>query len=88
MESSQRGALGLVRLVAAGIMLIGVLDGGTYLTQYVTPYFERHLHPELQQSLPPLKIWRLALDAIPVIVGLVILIKAKVVAEWLSDVIE
>ena len=88
MESSQRGALGLVRLVAVCIMLVGILDAGTYLTQYVTPYFERHQHLELSQPIAPLHIWRLVLDTLPVIIGIVILVKAKAVAEWLADMIE
>lgn len=87
MESSQRGALSLVRLVAIGIILIGLLDGGLYLTQYVMPYFQRHQH--LQNQHPePLNILRLALDSLPLIIGIVILIKAKAVAEWVEDLIQ
>ncbi len=87
MESSQRGALALVRLVAACIILIGILDAGMYLTQFVIPYFERQQHLQPQPTAP-LKIWRLALDAIPVIAGIVMLIRARAIAEWLADIIE
>jgi hypothetical protein len=81
MESSQRGALALVRLVAVCIILVGVMDAGMYLTQYVAPIFKH-------QPPAPLSIFRLTLDAIPLIVGIVILVKAKAVAEWLADMIE
>jgi len=87
MESSQRGALGLVRLVAFCLIVIGILDGGMYLTQYLAPNFVPG-HQTQHQQLAPLKIWRLALDALPVIAGIIILIKAKAIAEWLADMIE
>jgi hypothetical protein len=84
MESSQRGALPLVRLVAAGIILVGVLDGGLYLTQYLMQF--QHHDPNLHPA--PLNILRLVLDSIPMIIGIVILIKSKAVAEWVADMIE
>lgn len=84
MESSQRGALGLVRLVALCLIVIGILDAGVCLTQYLAPNFLPQNHVPHQ----PLKIWRLVLDSIPVIAGIVILIKARAIAEWLADLIE
>ena len=88
MESSQRGALALVRLVAACTILIGLMDAGMYLTQYLTPIFAQTHHLQSSQSPAPLNILRLVLDAIPLIVGIDILVKAKAVAEWLADMIE
>ena len=87
MDSSERGALGLVRLVAVGIIMIGLLDGGMYFTQYLMPYAAGQ-HRDPNQHLPPINILRVLLDSIPVIAGIVILIKAKAVAEWLSDWIQ
>lgn len=87
MESSQRGALALVRLVAGCIIILGLLDAGVCLTQYVIPYSELHQHAQSGRPAP-LNIFRLVLDSIPVILGIVILIKAKAVADWLSDVIQ
>jgi hypothetical protein len=81
MDSSERGALGLVRLVAGCIILAGVLDGGLYLTQYFS-----HLAPH--QTRLPLNIFRLVLDSLPIIIGIVMLIKAKAIAEWLADMIQ
>lgn len=84
MESSQRGALALVRLVALCLIILGILDAGMYLTQYLAPDFLPQNHAPHQ----PLKIWRLALDSVPIIAGIVMLIKAKAIAEWLADLIE
>jgi hypothetical protein len=87
MESSERGALGLVRLVAICIIVIGLLDGGMYFTQYLMPYATTG-HRDPNQHLPPLNILRVILDSIPVIAGVVMLIKARAIAEWLQDWIQ
>lgn len=84
MESSQRGALSLVRLVACCIILIGLLDGGLYLTQYMMQF----QHHGQSQHAAPLNILRLAIDSIPIIIGIVILIKSHAVAEWVADLIQ
>jgi hypothetical protein len=86
MESSERGALGLVRIVAGCITVVGLLDGGMYFTQYLLPYATQH--HAANQHLPPLDIPRIILDSIPVIVGVVMFIKAKTIAEWVSDWVE
>ena len=86
MESSERGALGLVRIVALCIIVIGLLDGGIYFTQYLMPY--SGMHPVANQHLPPINILRVIMDSIPIVAGIVILIKAKAIAEWLSDWIQ
>jgi hypothetical protein len=86
MESEQRGALGLVRILAGCIILVGLLDAGIYFTQYLMPYSVSHQdqHPHL----PPVNILRVILDSLPIIAGIVMLIKARAIAEWLSDWIE
>jgi hypothetical protein len=84
MESSQRGALGLVRLVAGCCIVVGLLDAGLYFTQYLH-LFSTPGHPV---SRPPLNILRLLLDSVPIIIGIVIFIKARAIAEWVSDLIE
>lgn len=87
MQSEQRGALGLVRLVGGFIILIGLLDAGIYFTQYLMPYAGIS-HRAPNQHLPPLDIPRVILDSIPLIAGTVIVIKAKAIAEWVSDWID
>ena len=85
MESSQRGALGLVRLIALCIIVIGLLDGGMYVTQYLAHnYGPGHR----AQQHAPVNILRLAFDSLPIVAGIVMLIKAKAIAEWLADLIE
>lgn len=87
MESPERGALGLVRLLAICLIALGLLDAAMYFTQYLTPYLNAHAHHEAQPAAP-LNIFRVILDAIPIIAGIVALIKAKAIAEWLSDLIQ
>ncbi|HEV2319272.1 MAG TPA: hypothetical protein VGV18_05950 [Verrucomicrobiae bacterium] len=86
MESEQRGALGLVRLVAGCIILVGLLDAGMYFTQYLMPYTVPH--QDQRPHLPPVNVVRVILDSLPVIAGIVIFVKARTIAEWLSDWIE
>lgn len=84
MESSQRGALGLVRFIAICVIVVGLLDAGLYFTEYLHP-FSSPAHNEPRQ---PLNVLRVILDSLPVIAGIVILIKAKAIAEWVADLIE
>jgi uncharacterized membrane protein YidH (DUF202 family) len=84
MESSQRGALGLVRLIALCLIVIGILDAGLYFTQYLHLFTAQANHEPRQ----PLNVLRVVLDSLPVIAGIVILIKSKAIAEWVADLIE
>lgn len=84
MESSQRGALGLVRLIACCLIVLGVLDAGLYFTEYLH-VFSSSGHKEPSQ---PLNVLRLIFDSLPIIAGVVVFIKSRAIAEWLSDLIE
>jgi hypothetical protein len=77
MESTQRGALSLVRLVAVCLIVVGLLDVGLYLTKCFAPH-----HRE------PVNYLTVFIDFIPGLVGIVALIKAKAIAEWVSDMME
>jgi len=77
MDASQRGALLLVRLVAAGVMVIGLLDVGLYLTKCFMP------KPPL-----PVEVRPIIVNSIPLVIGIVILIKAKAIANWIDDKLE
>jgi hypothetical protein len=77
MDAPLRGALNFVRLVAACFMVVGLLDTGLYLTQCFEPK-----HPAPVKALP------IVLNSIPFVIGVVILIKAKAVANWISDKLE
>ena len=77
MESSQRAALSLVRLVALCLIAIGLLDVCLYLTKCLEPH-----------QRVPINYLHAILDFIPGFIGIVILIKAKALARWLEDIIE
>lgn len=64
----------LVRLVAGCIMVIGLLEVGLYLTKCLIPK-------------PPLRVevFPLVINSIPLVVGVIILFKAKAIAGWVSD---
>jgi hypothetical protein len=72
MDSPERGALMLVRIVAAAFIGWAVVDGGLY-------FAVKH-HKNLPVQFLPLLV-----KALPLIIGVVILIKAKALAQWLSD---
>ena len=58
-------------------MVVGLLDTGLYLTQCFEPK-----HPA------PVKILPIAFNSIPFVIGVVILAKAKAIANWISDKLE
>ena len=64
----------LVRLIAGGVMVIGLLEVGLYLTKCFIP------KPPL-----PVEILPLVVDSIPLVIGVVILIRARAIAAWISD---
>ncbi len=66
-----------VRLVAGCFMVIGLLDTGLYLTQCFEPK-----HPA------PVKVLPMVLNSIPFLIGVAVLIKAKAIAQWISDKLE
>ena len=67
----------LVRLVAGCVMVIGLLDVGLYFTKCLIP-----------KPPVPVKIFPIVLNSIPVVIGIAILIKAKAMANWISDKLE
>jgi len=77
MDAPLRGALNFVRLVAACLMVLGLLDTGLYLGQCFEPK-----HPS------PVKILPIVLNSIPFVIGVVILIRAKAAAQWINDKLE
>jgi len=77
MDAPHRGALMLVRFVAGCVMVIGLLEVGLYLTKCFIPK-------------PPLsvKVLPLVVNSTPLVIGVVILIKAKAIAAWIADKLE
>jgi tryptophan-rich sensory protein len=72
MDVPERGALMLVRVVAACLMGMSVVELGLYAAEYKF----RHT---------PVNILFSALWIILFLVGVIVLIKAKAIAEWISD---
>jgi hypothetical protein len=75
MEAPERGALMLVRFVAAAMMGWTVVDLALYWV------LSQHDHTALG-FLPCL------LKSIPFVFGVVLLIKAKTVAQWISNLLD
>jgi len=77
MESPERGALTLVRLVGVILVIVAALDLGLY-------WFKCH-SPKNPQ---PVEIIPLILNASPALVGFVVLFKARAIAEWISNALD
>lgn len=77
MDAPDRGALTLVRLIGVMTVVMSLLELGLYLVNCYNP---RHPVP-----VQPLEV---ALWAIPVVVGIVILIRAKALAEWVARLLD
>jgi hypothetical protein len=72
MDAPDRGALMLVRFIAAALIGWTVVDLALYWV------IAQHNHTALE-------IFPCILKSIPGVAGVVILIKAKAVAEWISN---
>ncbi len=72
MDAPDRGALMLVRFVAAALIGWTVVDLALYWVI-------------AQHNRTPLEIFPCVLKSIPAVAGIVILIKAKAIAEWISN---
>ncbi len=62
----------LVRFVAIGLIGLSLLDAGLYGG-------ECHVHHE------PIQLFKLSLRFIPFLLGVVVLVRARAVAEWISN---
>jgi hypothetical protein len=72
MDSPERGALMLVRFIAAALI------GWAALNEVLYYVVQNHNHL-------PLGIFPCVVKAFPFVAGVVILVKSKSLAEWLSD---
>jgi hypothetical protein len=72
MDAPERGALMLVRFVAATLVGWTVVEFALYWV--VSQHYNT-----------PMRIFPCILKSVPAVLGIVILIKAKAVAEWISD---
>jgi hypothetical protein len=95
MDLPLQGALSFVRLVAACCMVVGLLDTGMYVTKCLLPkqpvpvLQPNNFKPAVQtEHTAPVKISPIAVNSIPFVAGVVILIRAKAIANWISDKLE
>jgi hypothetical protein len=72
MDEPDRGALMLVRFIAVALIGVSVVE----IALYWVVSSSRHI---------PMETLPCVLKSIPAVLGLVILIKARVIAEWISN---
>jgi hypothetical protein len=72
MDAPDRGALMLVRFIAISLLAVTLVNVALYWV------ITQHNHTEMA-------IFPFVLKSIPAVVGLVLLVKARAVAEWISD---
>lgn len=72
MESSERGALMLVRIIALALIGWAVAEVALYLA------VSHH-------NQQPAAIGKIVVKSLPFVIGVVVLIKARAIADWLSD---
>ena len=77
MEAPERGALTLVRLIGVMLVVATLLELGLYWAKCSIP-----------DHKVPMELIPVLLRLIPAVLGLVVLIKARAIAEWISNVID
>jgi hypothetical protein len=74
MDAPERAALKSVWCIAVALVIISIVDIGLYLTECLVP--KEHI---------PMKIFPFVSKSIPAALGVVMLVKSKAIAEWISD---
>jgi hypothetical protein len=72
MDAPDRGALMLVRFIAISLLAVTLVNLALYWV------VAQHNHTEVA-------IFPCVLKSIPAVIGLVLLVRARAVAEWISD---
>ncbi|MEJ0090758.1 MAG: hypothetical protein WDM80_13570 [Limisphaerales bacterium] len=72
MDAPERGALMLVRFIAAALIAWAVVDVALYLAV-------------CQHANKPVQISTCMIKSISAVLGLVVLVKARAIAEWVSN---
>ena len=73
MEAPERGGLTLVRLVGVMFIVATILELGLYLAKCLIP-----------NHRVPIEVVPVLLRLIPAVLGFVVLIKARAIAEWIA----
>ena len=77
MDAPERGALTLTRLIGVLFVVTGILELGLYWAKCSIP-----AHPA------PVRLVPVLVRLIPAVVGLAILVKARAIAEWISNILD
>lgn len=77
MDAPERGGLTLVRLVGVMLIVATVLELGLYLAKCLNPNHRL-----------PIEVIAILLRSIPALLGIVVLIKANAIADWLADLLD
>lgn len=77
MDAPERGALMLVRLIGVTLVVWTIFDLGLYWAKCANPK-----HPV------PVEVIPVILKLIPSVIGTVVLIKARALAEWVSNMLD
>jgi hypothetical protein len=77
MDAPERGALTLVRLIGVMFVVATILELGLYWAKCA------FAKPPVPMELIPI-----LLRLIPTVVGFVILIKARAIADWISNILD
>ncbi len=72
MDTPERGALMLVRFIAAALIGWAVVDLALYWVV-------------AQHNNTPMEIFSCVLKSIPAVIGFVVLLKSKALAQWISN---
>lgn len=75
MSFYNRIAITIVRLVAGGFLLVGVMNLGLY-------WFKSH-HDNTEMS-----VWRCLYLSIPLVIGIAILVKSSTLAQWIDEYLD
>jgi hypothetical protein len=75
METPDRGALMLVRIIALALV-------GWAVAELLLYWADCHFHNH------PVEIIKIIIKSLPLLGGAVILVKARALAEWLSDLLD
>ena len=74
MDAPERAVLKSVWCIALALIIISLVEIGLYLTECLVP--KEHI---------PMKILPFVSKSIPAVLGIVMLVKSKALAEWISD---
>lgn len=77
MDAPERGALTLVRLIGVMLVVWTIFDLGLYWAKCASP-----------KNPVPMEVVPVVLKLIPSVIGTVVLIKARALAEWVSNMLD